>query len=499
MALMRRFLPVLLLLVASPPRLEALDPLRQVLLAWPNAEARAIELAREIGAGALFVPAAPAPAKEFFEACRRAAIAPVAEIRGTLPAEELERRAREALEAGFAALAYDAWGEESDVRRFVAARSDTLQFVFLKPEQVDWDVAPAYAVLVEGLWPGIKPHDPSEASATAMPWVDSNFWLYAWLRARFPNRPALAGYRPNEAAGVPADRRLGYHTVEIALAEAMASGGNLILALPDRYREALLAGEAKARESWQALARTSALLRREAARFEAPPGARVLVLAGTEEASGEVLNMLYRMNATPAAVHLEKPPALDPRRHPVVVAVNVTPPAAVTESLWRFVEVGGTLLVSPDLEGHDPWWKAKKLPAGREENGRTAYSVGKGRLIAYPEPVIDAYELALDVLAVVGWKERDLRLWNAETVVGLLRRDGAAPSLVLIDYGTRWQRDHEPDFLVQLFGRYPKVRLRAPELDEPRELAPRLRGSLTEFELRDLRQFAILELEAGTR
>jgi hypothetical protein len=499
MALMRRLLPACLLVLTGAPHLEALDPLRQVLLAWPEADPRAVELAREIGAGALFVPASPAPAGEFFEACRRAAVAPVAEIRGVNSMQELERRAREALAAGFSALAYNAWSEQAEVRRFVAARAGVPQFVYLRPEQADWDVAPAFAVLVEGLWPGIRPQDPTTASATALPWVDSNLWLYAWVRACFPNRPALAGYRPNEAAGVPKDRRLGYHTVEIALAEAMASGGNLVLTLPDRYREALLAGEAKARESWQSLARTSALLRREAARFEKPPGARVLVLAGTEEASGEVLNLLYRMNATPAVAAVQRAPAPDPGKHPVVVAVNLTPPAPVLERLWQFTQAGGTLLVSPDLTENGQWWKDRKLPAGREENGRTAYSVGKGKLIAYPEPVIDAYELALDVVAVLGWKERDLRLWNAETVVGLLRREGAAASLVLIDYGTRWQRDHDPDILVQLFGSFPRVTLRTPELAEPVTLAPRLRGRLTEFELRELRQFAILDLEAGTR
>jgi len=476
----------------------ALDPLGRVLLAWPEADLRALELAKQIRTGALFVPDRPAPANEFVEACRSAAIVPVAEIRGVGSEQELERRATEALAAGFAALAYDAWGTEADLRRFIAAHAAIPQFVFLKAEQAAWEVAPAFAVLVAGLWPGIKPQDPSTASATAMPWVDSNLWLYAWLRAQFPHRPALAGYRPNEAAGVPRDRRLGYHTVEIALSEAMASGGNLILALPDRYREALLAGEPKARESWRSLAETSAFLLRNATRFRSQPGGRVLVLAGSEEASGDVLNLLYRLNATPAVAALENPPAFDPKRHPVVVAVNVTPPAAVAERLWRFIEAGGTVLVSPDLTGTEPWWTARKLPAGRNENGRTVYAVGKGKLLAYADPILDTYEFALDVLAAVGWKERDLRLWNAETVVGLIGREGAGAWLALIDYGTRWQRDHDPDFLLQAFGSYPTVRLRTPERPESTNLAPRLRGPLTEFEMRDLRQFAILELEAGT-
>jgi hypothetical protein len=225
----------------------------------------------------------------------------------------------------------------------------------------------------------------------------------------------------------------------------------------------------------------------------------VLVLAGSEEASGDVLNLLYRMNATPAVAAVENPPTLDPTRHPVVVAVNVTPPAAVTERLWRFLEAGGTLLVSPDLTGGEPWWAGRKLGAGRKENGRTVHTVGKGKLIAYADPILDTYEFALDVLADAGWKQRDLRLWNAETVVGLLCREGAGAWLALIDYGTRWQRDHEPDFLLQLFGTYPKVTLHTPEHAAPIKPAPRLRGPLTEFELRDLRQFAILELEAGTR
>ena len=487
---------LLAFLICSP--LAALDPARDVLLSWPEADPRAAPLAREIGAAAIFVPFSVGAAAEFLQACRDAAVQPVAEIRTVTDADSLRRQTEAALSAGFTALAYDAWSDEAEVRRFASQRPQTLQFVFLKRDEVGWNVAPAHAVLVEGLWPGIKPTDPSTASATGPPWLDSNAWLYVWLRARFPDRPALLGYRPNEAAGVPKDRMLREYTVELALIEAIASGGNVVLSLPDRYRTALLAGESRAREAWQALARTSALLREHSMRFQPAPGLRVLALVGSLDESGEVLNMLFRNNATPAVAAADRMPPLDPKRHPVLVAANIPLFAADQERILGFVKAGGTVLAAPDLEAGELWWRDRAGERIREDDERTFHALGRGQFIGYRGFVIDVYEFAFDVLQALHWRARDLRLWNADTVIGFLRRhDGGRLSLQLIDYGTRWRRDHDPDFLVQIHGSYPKAVLETPELAAPINLDVRLREGLTEFEMRDLRHFATIQLEAG--
>lgn len=476
----------------------AMDPARDVLLWWPQADSRAVPLAKEIGAAALFVPfRGGGEASAFVNTCRRADLAAIAEIRGRMEFGPLEAEAGAALAAGFAGLAYDARESEAETRRFALRRSGIPQFVYLAAEQAAWDVSPAYGVLAAGQWPGIKPRDPAAASATEQPWIDSNLWLYAWLRARFPRRPAVLGYRPDPAAGVPPDRLAPHYTLEVALAEARAMGGNVILAPPESYRRDLEKGDARAREDWAALARTAAFLKRHAARFSSPVGLRVLALAGSMEESGEVLNLLYRLNATPAVVAAERLAEIDPARYPVAVAANLSPPASDRERLLAYVRAGGTLLAAPADAAQEPWWLGRAGKQARQEEARTAWELGKGRLVAYHEPVVDAYEFALDVLETLGWKTRDLRLWNADTVVGLLRRHGGGLSLELLDYGTRWRRNQEPDLLVEVHGAYSGAVLEAPELEAPVRLQPRVRRGRTEFEMRDLRHFVTIQLEAG--
>ncbi len=486
-----------LLLAASCAAALALNPAQDVLLWWPQADARVAPLAKQIGARALLVPFGAGDAAGLLEACRQAGLAAIAEIRGSRDLAALEAEAEAALAAGFAGLAYEARESEAETRRLASRRPGTPQLVYLTAEQAAWNVAPAYAVLREGQWPGVRPRDPATASATEEPWIDSNLWLYAWLRARFPDRPALLGYRPEASAGVTPDRLVPHHTVEVALAEARAAGGNVILSLPERYRRDLLAGEARAREDWAALGRTAAFLERHAGRFSSPPGLRVLAVAGSIEESGEVLNLLYRTNATPAVVAAGRLPELDPARYRLTVAVNVTLTGAEEERLLAYVKAGGTLLAAPAAEGGRPWWQGRTGKAVRENNGRTTYELGKGRLVAYQEPVVDAYEFALDVLEALGWKKRDLRLWNADTVIGVVRRHGGGLSLELVDYGTRWPRDHEPDLLVEVHGAFSEAVLEAPELAAPVRLGARVRGDRTEFELRDLRHFVTIQLEAG--
>ena len=129
--------------------------------------------------------------------------------------------------------------------------------------------------------------------------------LIAFLRGLFPNRPALLGYRADAAAGVPATRVLRFESLEIALAEAAAAGGNIILAPPENYRAALIAGDAAARRAWQSLGRTARFLSGRMARLSSPVSSRIAVAASSLERHGEILNMLFRGNA-PAVVSPEE-------------------------------------------------------------------------------------------------------------------------------------------------------------------------------------------------
>ena len=107
----------------------------------------------------------------------------------------------------------------------------------------DFDREPAGApvVLAEGAWPGVsRDGDAVIATATQKPWINANGYLARYLRALYPGRPAVLGYLPDERAGLKAGRLAPFETLELALIDAWAFGGNYILAVDPRYRDALL-------------------------------------------------------------------------------------------------------------------------------------------------------------------------------------------------------------------------------------------------------------------
>src|SRR5258708_1212544 len=90
-----------------------------------------------------------------------------------------------------------------------------------------------------GLWPGIRRPPTVEgrgdetASASREPWVDSNSYLIGYLRALYPKRPPVLGYLPDKLG----DRAVPFDSLELALIEAWAAGGNYVLAVENHYRE----------------------------------------------------------------------------------------------------------------------------------------------------------------------------------------------------------------------------------------------------------------------
>ena len=118
------------------------------------------------------------------------------------------------------------------------------------------------------------------------------------------------------------------------------------------------------------------------------------------------------------------------------------------------------------------------------------YAFGKGKIVGYREPIIDPAEFALDVIDVEGSNARDLRLYNAESVVGLPHRlSGGGVSVELINYGA-----HAQDFLLRVEGHYRKATLRRPE-GPPVVLKLTRHGSGTEIEITELDRFASVLLE----
>ncbi|MBI5281616.1 MAG: hypothetical protein HY858_08050 [Candidatus Solibacter usitatus] len=392
-----------------------------MILAWPAPDAAALRLCREAGAEFVITPLGDghAPAHE-------AGLRLVAEAAAAPAAME---RARV---AGYDGVAVTAAGSEAEFRKFIEAQKGFVQFVYVKPDQLGWDVAPARAVLRGGMWPGVQQGSLGEAGATERPWLNGNLHLYAYMRAMHPSREAVLSFAAD-------DKPARYEGAEIALAEAFAGGGSVVLALPEMYRTGLLTGGARALAAWKRLGKVAAFLKQQAGVRRAGGGARLAVVAGAlDEQTEEVLNLAYRNNLSPEVLR-----------------------AGDAERIRRF--------------GQD---------------GRMVVTI--------PETVLDPSEFARDLKEKVGLANPagrglsglDLRVWNASTVLGTLHRGEGVKVVVLVSYG-RWM---DQDFLVGLRGDYSGGVMAQPEGAE-RRLELMRRGGRVELNLKGLERVAVITLK----
>jgi hypothetical protein len=477
----------------------AFEPSNDLAVHWPSATPAVVPLLAQLGARALLTePAGLAPG--LVAACAQAKLLLVADIAEEPDLTALRKALVNSSEAGFQAAAVHATGEAPAFGKLAQEFRDTLAFVYLSPEQIGWDVKPAHAVLRYGTWPGIATPDPGVASATESIWLDANTSLIAQLRAQYPNRHAILGFRPDKQGGVPETRSVPFRSAEVALADSFSAGGSVILSLPNDYRKALLAGDARAVEAWTALAGVRAFIQGASDYSSKPLAGRTAVLCGTIEQSGEILNLAFRRNLCPVALSVDTPGPLSPGRFDIVVAANVIPSPAVVKSLIGYATAGGAILATPAGEEKDNWWTTHGLKKVRAEDDRDVYSTGKGTIYAYHSAVADPGEFALDLKELAGHRSQpelgvknfDLRIWSADSVLGVLHRvSPTSVALVLTAYGNL----RRGDFLVGVRGKYRKASLRQAGGTGPVAIHLMPRAGRVEINLTEMSRIAIVLLE----
>lgn len=334
-----------------------------------------------------------------------------------------------------------------------------------------------------GLWPGIV-RPPSvagrgdeTASASREPWVDANGYKVAWLRALYPDRPAVLHYKPDNLG----DRVVPFDSLELALIEAWTAGGNFILALESRYRDGLRRNDPKAMAAWHQLGRTAAWLRKHMALFRQPTVPIVTALVDADKASAEIANLLYRRNVSPAVSAVTSVPAPDPARRLVVVAANLKPPSLeVMNRVLAHATNGATVVSTTTVPG---------LSQVRSDQDRVFYSAGKGQVVVYKRMIADPSEFALDIIDILTHKKRAVRLWNAPSVIALATASPRAGERLmhLINYGS--PIDTEVQARVQ--GNYAHATLLRPEAP-PVKLPVARRGTTTEVQVPELKRLGVV-------
>lgn len=450
-----------------------------IILAWPEAAPEALERARELGARLVVVPlAAKAPAAADLEV--------VAAVAATGEAIVAAQR------AGYRGVLIQAPAEEPALRGLLTTHGRFIRIVSLAPDQAHWDVSPALAAVRAGQWPGLQRLD-NAAGATELPWINANLHIYSWLEGFFPGRMPALDYEP------PADS-MQYEGAETALAEAWAFGGAAILRLPPAYREGLARNDARAVAAWQRLTEVAQFLNRRGSAPRQAASTLAILVPGWNEEFEEILNLAWRQQLSPRTAPSQS--FAPPRGLRLAAVPNHTPPPETQRRLREFAAAGGHVLIAPEPgRPAERWWGADQ-PAARE-GGMELYRVGRGTVRLMEEPVLDPFVFALDLREQLGMDNPmgrglhglDVRLWNASTVLPVLRRqDKGGLSVVLVGYG-RWL-DH--DFLVGVRGSYRAARMEMPG-QEAASLRLMPRAGRVEWNQPGLHRIAIVTLEESGR
>jgi hypothetical protein len=360
----------------------------------------------------------------------------------------------------------------------------------ISPEHLDDATGDAAIVIKDGVWSGSSMpvrEGPVRAGPTARPWVNANGYRIGYLRALYPGRTPILGYSPDAEAGLKPDKPPALASLELALIDAWAAGGNYVLTLTAEHREELLSGKPEARTVWRALGRTARWLRENAALFRQPTLPNITLLVESGDTTAELANLLYRQNASPRLVNAADPPAPDPQHCAVLVAAGIRAPnAAVADRILAHAEAGATVVT--DAAGDDAWWRRKGWKPERAFEDRTFYKAGRGRLVVYAQQIQDPGDFAFDVIDLAG-PNRPVRLWDNGAVIALTSSSGNDKDVLrAVNYGPPFR---STEILAQIPGHYSSAQLLRPEAP-PLPLKVALRGPDTEVAIPALKLLAVI-------
>ena len=320
-----------------------------------------------------------------------------------------------------------------------------------------------FLALKAGVWPGARASarnaDGSfSGGASQRAWIDANGYLVAWTKALFPGRAPLLAYFPDSDAGIGQGQVIPYDSLELALIDAWAAGGNYLLAPDAAYRNALLRGDPAATAAWSELGRTARWLKENQNLLRQPLLSTITVLVERGDATAEIAALMFRQSGSPDLVFTERVPLPDASRRPIVVAAGIHPPSPdVGRRLLAHASAGASLVV--DGGEASSWWKAPGLKASRQFEDRGFYTLGAGRLLVYKQPIVDPGDFAMDVLDLAA-RRRPVRLWDASAVIAMASQAAGTANLILrlVNYGS----PSRGDIMAQVRGIYNSATLLRP-------------------------------------
>lgn len=323
-----------------------------------------------------------------------------------------------AARARAAGLALAAAGNEA--ARTAGAAAGLAVLPMEKQSQLPWKSPDAVLVANDCVWPNIATvaNNAELAGPTANPWIDSNGWFLRLGKVRAPEKTVWLAYEP------PAPPRITLLDSYLrAIADTGTWGGRWVVTLDADLRSGLARGDAKALESWKAIAGAVAFFENHRQWTALGPLGVVGVIsdfAGPNEApGGEVLNLLNRRSLAYRILEKSKGETASLAGFHALIAVDEgAPTPALRRKLLAFVQNGGLLLVAPG------WGKPEGTPTGLDHPRVDVRRVGKGRLAISKDASPDPFMIARDVHMLLGRTYDVARFFNLSAFLSYCAASG---------------------------------------------------------------------------
>jgi hypothetical protein len=311
-----------------------------------------------------------------------------------------------------------------------------------------------------------------ESSPTAQPWVDSNLALVRLAQESHLDQRPLYSFAWDDSD--PLQKQLGPSTAdyELAVAEAGAFHGDLILDLSENLQKLLANDGPEAWTIWNQVRRFVDFYERG---NRDVPESLASVAVWTDNASGsyEPVNLMARHNIPFRVLSREGLSKSSLKGIDVLVYFS-TPTKEHGGVISDFATAGGTAVLV-NAHGAFPWQLT--APARHSEQANV-YAVGKGRVIEFSGLIADPETFAQDIRRLMSKERTPVNLWNSLTTLVVPYRDPRTDEIVLemINY------EQAPlQVQVQVKGTFASIRYESPEQGCCEPLTPEFVDGFTEF------------------
>jgi protein-tyrosine-phosphatase len=249
------------------------------------------------------------------------------------------------------------------------------------------------------------------SSPTSQPWLDANLAMVRYARVFDMTQTPLYSFAWDSSDPLVKERGPKPVDYALAVAEAGAYRADLLLEVHEAQQKGLLSGDKDALADWEQVKGYLEFYKMgEGDKPEAE--ARVAVLTEDYETSYESLNLMARHNIPFRVLKSSQAKASDLARCEVVIAFADLS-TELANAINRFAANGG-VVVTVKLRGPFAW---ESTGTATHNGPSTTYTVGKGRVIALKEAVVDPETFAQDVRRLTVKANLPVSLWNSLTTL----------------------------------------------------------------------------------